>query len=93
MSHSFEDLNGNKSTRFFHGNEKELEDHLNMLAQQSNADKTIRNFTQYKNIHGNDRCPCGSGVRFDLCCKELSVALGKVHEALTPSPSPIEKDA
>ena len=32
---------------------------------------------EYSKVRRNEKCPCGSGIKFKYCCKEESIAFNK----------------
>lgn len=68
MAHSEMYEDGNKIHKFVTGNlNEEFAKKFSVLSGQAFANGAIE--VRQKIINDNDECVCGSGMRFDLCCK------------------------
>ncbi len=68
MSHSEEYPDGTKAHKFISGALGPLANKLGELSKL--AFERGATIVKQQLVCDNDRCPCGSDVRFDLCCKD-----------------------
>lgn len=72
MAHSEMHENGLGIDKFIKGDEKSLAEQFGEMSKLAFASGAVE--VKQKIINDNDECTCGSGVRFDLCCKPQKLA-------------------
>ncbi len=73
MAHSEEYPDGTKLHKFIDGELSDVAKKLGELSRQAIERGAV--IINQQIVCDNDRCPCGSGIRFDLCCKDKSETL------------------
>ncbi len=71
MAHSEMYEDGSRLHQFFSGEQSKLAEKFGRLSQQAFESGAVK--VEQQIVNDNDRCPCGSELRFDLCCKKTKM--------------------
>ena len=74
MAHSEIGADGVETIQFLSGTQAEMADKFSKLSLDAFNNGAVA--VKQRLIYDNEPCPCGSEIRFDLCCKKKKMFVG-----------------